>query len=89
MNIGSLTKTIFKRHMSTGSARFPFLHIVFAQICGQMVFIRVKKLSNSNLVVLRHIKSEKTSFPFDVRHSKTFLLKLPNKYYIMTRFREI
>ena len=89
MNIGSLTKTIFKRHVSTGSARFAFLDIVFAQICGKIVFIRVKKLRNSNLVALRHIKREKTSFHVDEPHSKTSLLKLPYKYYIMTRFREI
>ena len=85
VNIGSLTKTIFERRMSS----FTFLDIVFAQSCGLIVFIRVKKLSNSSLVASRPIKREKTSFPFYVRHSKTFLLKLPCKYYIMTRFREI
>ena len=89
MNIGSLTKTIFERRMSTGSASFAFLDIVLAQTCGLIVFIRVKKLTNSNLVASRPIKREKTSFQLDKPHSKTFLLKLPNKYYIMTRFREI
>ena len=35
------------------------------------------KLSNTNLVVSRHIKREKVSLPVDVRRSKTSLLKLP------------
>ena len=35
------------------------------------------KLSNTNLVVSRHIKREKASLPVDVRRSKTSLLKLP------------
>lgn len=75
--------------MSTGSARFAFLDIVFAQMCGQIVSISVKKITNSNVVALRPIKRVKTSFQVDEPHSKTSLLKLPNKYYIMTRFREI
>ena len=75
--------------MSTGSARFAFLDIVFAQTCGLIVFIRVETVSNSNLVASRHIKREKTSLHVDEHHSKTSLLKLPYKYYIMTRFREI
>ena len=33
----------------------------------QIVFIREKKLSNTNLLELRHIKREKASLPFDVR----------------------
>lgn len=75
--------------MSTGNARFAFLYIVFAQICGQIVSISVKKLTNSKLVALRPIKRVKTKFPLDEPHSKTSLLKLPYKYYTMTRFREI
>ena len=75
--------------MSTGNARFAFLYIGFAQICGQIVSISVKKLTNSKLVALRPIKRVKTKFPLDEPHSKTSLLKLPYKYYTMTRFREI
>ena len=41
------------------------------------MFIGEKKLSNTNLVVSRHIKREKASLPVDVRRSKTSLLKLP------------
>ena len=38
--------------------------------------IRVKKLSNTNLLALRYIKREKASLPVGVRRSKTSLLKL-------------
>ena len=49
----------------------------FEQIIGQIVSIRVKKLSNTNLVASRYIKREKGLLPVDVRGSKTSLLKLP------------
>ena len=49
----------------------------FEQILGQMISLRVKTLSSTNLVVPRHIKGEKGSLPVDVRRSKTSLLKLP------------
>ena len=42
-----------------------------------MVFIREKKLSNTNLLASRHIKKEEDSLPVDVRRSKTSLVKLP------------
>ena len=56
----------------------------FEQIIGQIVSIRVKKLSNTNLLLLRKIKREKGSLLVDVRalmcvdvrRSKTSLLKL-------------
>ena len=41
---------------------------------GQIISIRVKKLSNTNLVASMHTKREKASLPFDVRRSKTSLL---------------
>ena len=47
------SKDVFKR--STGSGRFVFLDSDFAQIFGQIVSRRVKTLSNTNLVALRHI----------------------------------
>ena len=34
---------------------FTFLGSVFGQICGRIVLIRVKKLSNTNLVASRQI----------------------------------
>ena len=43
------------------------------QIFGQIVSIRVKTPSNTNLVVSRHIKREKRSLPVDMRRSKTSL----------------
>ena len=44
---------------------------------GQIVSVRVKTLSNRNLVASRHINREKGSLPIDVRRSKTSLLKIP------------
>ena len=45
----------------------------FEQSFGQIVSIRVKTLSNTNLVASRHIKKEKRSLPVDMRRSKTSL----------------
>ena len=47
------------------------------QILGQIVSIRVKTLSHTNLVASWHIKREKSSLSFEVRRSKTSLLKFP------------
>ena len=47
------------------------------QILRQIVSIRVKTLSNTNLVGSRHIKREKGSLPVDVCRSETSLIKLP------------
>ena len=41
------------------------------------MFIRGKKLSNTNLLASRRIKRKKASLPVDVRRSKMSLLKLP------------
>ena len=45
----------------------------FEQIFGQIASIRVKTLSNINLVTSRHIKREKRPLPVDMRRSKTSL----------------
>ena len=58
----------------TGSGLFAFFSRGFKQTFGKIVSIRVKKLSNTNLVVSKHIKGEKGSLQVDVRHSKTSLL---------------
>ena len=50
----------------------------FAQIFGQIVFIIVKTLRDTNLVALRCFKIKKTSLPVDVRRPKTPLLELPS-----------
>ena len=52
----------------------------FEQIFGQILSVRVKSLSNTDLVSSRHLKREKGSLPVDVRRSKTSLLKLPNSF---------
>ena len=48
----------------------------FKQFFAQIVSIRVKTLSNTNLVASRQFEMENGSLPVDVRGSKTALLKL-------------
>ena len=50
------------------------------QFLGQIVSVRVKSLSNTDLVSSRQLKREKGPLPVDVRRSKTSLLKLPNSF---------
>ena len=59
-----------------------FLHSLsrdLKHIFRQIVSIRVKTLSNTNLVASRQIKIEKTSLRVDKRRTKMSLLKLPNR----------
>ena len=56
----SLSKNIFERRTSTGSGLFSFLGRGFAQIFGQIVSMSVKTRSNTNSVVSRNIKRDKT-----------------------------
>ena len=55
--------------MSTGSGLFALLGLEFEQILGQIISVRVKTLSNTNMVASRHIKIEKGSLSVDVRRS--------------------
>ena len=55
---------------------------------GQIVSLRVRTLSNTNLVASRHIKREKAPLPVDVRRSKTSLLELPISYVMPLRLRK-
>ena len=72
-----LSNDIFERRTSTGSELFAILGRDFEQTFQQIVSIRVKTLSNTDLVASRHIKREKDLLPVDVRLSKKSLLKLP------------
>ena len=56
---------------------FALLRRDFKQMFAQIVSIRVKTLSNTNLVASRQFKMENGSLPVDVCGSKTSLLKLP------------
>ena len=47
--------------------------MILNKFFGQIVSIRVKTLSNTNLVTSRHIKREKRPLPVDMRRSKTSL----------------
>ena len=53
--LGSLSNDVFEQHTSTGSGLFALLSRYFEQILGQIVSIRVKTLSHTNLVASRHI----------------------------------
>ena len=56
---------------------FFFMGSSFAQIFGHIVSLRIKTLSNTNLVASSHTINEKASLLVDVRRSKTPFLKLP------------
>ena len=62
--------------MSAGNGLFALFGSDFEQILEQIDSLRVKTLSNTNLVASRHIKRDKGTV--DVRRLKTLLLKLPN-----------
>ena len=63
---------------SPGSGGFGLFSRDFEQILGQVVSLKVKTLSNTNLVASRRVKREKGSLPVDVPRSKASVLKLPN-----------
>ena len=61
-----LPNRVFERRTSTGSGLFAFLGGGFSYIFEQIVFVRVKTLSITNLAALRYFKKEKASLPVDV-----------------------
>ena len=63
----SLSSDVFERRTSTGSGLFAHLSCDFEQTFRQIVSIRVKTLSQTNLVASMYIKGEKSSLPVDVR----------------------
>ena len=67
----SLSKDVFERRASAGSGSFSYMGSVLAQIFGQIVSMRVKTLSNTNLQASSHIIKEKASLPVDVHRSNT------------------
>ena len=71
ITLRNLSKGVFERRTSTGSRLFTSLSGGFAQIVSYVVSTSVKKLSNTNFIASRHIKREISSFPVDVRLSKT------------------
>ena len=75
----TLSKDVFERRKSTGSGSFSFMGSGLAQIFGQIVSMRVKTLSNTNLVASSHMIKEEASLPVDVRRSKTPFLLTNNR----------
>ena len=57
--VGSLSNDVFERRTSTGCALFAIFSRDFEQILGQNVPLRVKTLSNTNLVVSRYIQKKR------------------------------
>ena len=73
----SLSKAVFERRSSAVSGRFAFLGSDLARIFGQIVSIRVKKLSKTDLVATRHIKMKKGTLRVEVASSKNVLAQAP------------
>ena len=71
-------RTMQRRFRAThGSGLFAFLGRGFAQIfAGQIVSVRVKTLSNTNLVASRYIRREKASVLVDLRRSAAIVFSL-------------
>ena len=65
-----LSNSFFEPRTSTGSGLFASLGSGLFETLGLIVFIREKKLSNTNLLASRHIKREKGSLPVDVHPFK-------------------
>ena len=57
--LGRVNEDVFERHTSTESGLFVFFGTDFGQIFDQIASIRVKTLSNINLVAPRYIKRKK------------------------------
>ena len=77
MPVRSLSSDVFERRKSIESGLFILLSGDFEQNFRQIFSIRVKTLSDRNLVASRNIKTEKGSLLVDMGRSKTSLLKLP------------
>ena len=73
-----LTQGRFELGTSTRSGHFSLLGSNFSQIFWQFVSVRVKILSNTNLVASRNINKQKASLPVDVLRPEMSLLQLPN-----------
>ena len=75
--LGSLSNGVFERRTSTGSGLFASLGSGLVESLGLIVFIREKKLCNTNFLASRHMYSEKASLPVDVRQTSFLTSKLP------------
>ena len=60
---------VFEKRKSTRSGLSEFVSSCYAQIFGQIVSMRVKKLSSTKLIASRHIRRENASFLVDVRNA--------------------
>ena len=72
--LGSSSKDVFERRMSTESGPLTFLVSDFAQTFGQIVSTRIKRLTNKNLLASRHTQGEKVSLSVDVQRPKRLCL---------------
>ena len=81
---------VFERRTWSGRGIFALLRLVFEQIFGQIVFLRVKTLSNTNAVTSRLIKRENAHLRLMCVSEKTSVVKLPIIFFVlcMPRFRK-
>ena len=64
-----ISTKVCQRPKSNGSGLFAILSHDFEQIFEQILPVRVKSLSNTDLVSSRHLKTEKGSLPVEMRRS--------------------
>ena len=72
--LGSLSNDVFERRTSNRSGLFAIVGRDVDQIYGQIISMREKTLTDTNLVASRHIKRKNATCPVDVRRSNTSLL---------------
>ena len=78
LTVENLTKSIFSDPCQLEVEIYRSQAVLFIQIFGQIVSIRAKTFSNTNLEESRHFKREKKSLLVDMLCSKAPSLKLPN-----------
>ena len=80
--IGSLSSDVIERRTSTGSEPFPLLISLDATVFILPSVLILTETICPKICSKSRLKSAKRSFPVDLRRSKTWLLKLPNNYFI-------
>ena len=81
MPVGSLSSDVLERRMLNGSRLFALLSRDFEQMFGQIVSIRMKTLSNTNMAASRLIKAHfRLMCVVQKRRCLSFLTTRPSPY---------
>ena len=81
MPVGSLSSDVLERRMLNGSRLFALLSRDFKQMFGQIVSIRMKTLSNTNMAASRLIKAHfRLMCVVQKRRCLSFLTTRPSPY---------